>query len=71
MDALGAVDGGIHVDVDRKQYQKTDDTTAEAVINADGSGSFTFANLKEGTSSSDTSPKGVISGSYRWTCNGS
>jgi len=38
------------------------------VINADGSGSFTFANLKEGEQGNPTTAKGMISGSYTWTC---
>ena len=38
------------------------------MINADGSGSFTFANLKEGEQGNPTTPKGMISGSFTWTC---
>jgi hypothetical protein len=65
---LGAIDGGLHVDVDQKSYQANDATTAQAEIAADGSGKLTFAGLREATNSSDTSPKGTISGSYTWTC---
>jgi hypothetical protein len=65
---LGAVDGGLHVDVDAKSYQRREGSSAQAEIRADGSGSLTFGNLREATNSSDDGPKGVISGSYRWTC---
>ena len=65
---LGAVDGGVHVDIDNASYQTNDATTAEAEIAADGSGKLTFTNLREATNSSDSSPKGIISGSYSWTC---
>lgn len=65
---LGAVDGGVHVDIDHKSYQIKDDSTAEAEIAADGSGKLTFTGLRESTNSSDSSPKGTISGSYSWTC---
>lgn len=65
---LGAVDGGLHVDIDHKSYQINDSATAEAEISADGSGKLTFSGLREATNSSDSSPKGIISGSYTWTC---
>lgn len=67
---LGAVDGGLHVDIDHNSYQTNDATTAEASVAADGSGKLTFTNLREATNSSDSSPKGVINGSYSWTCHG-
>lgn len=65
---LGAIDGGLHVDIDGKSYQIKDASTATAEIAADGSGKLTFTDLRESTNSSDTSPKGIISGNYSWTC---
>jgi hypothetical protein len=67
-DALKSVAGVIDISIDNTPYQPTDDTTAQAVINADGSGSFTSANLEEGEQGNPTTPKGMISGSYTWTC---
>jgi hypothetical protein len=67
-DTLKSAAGVIDISIDNTPYQPTDDTTAQAVINPDGSGSFTFADLKEGEQGNPTSPKGVISGSYAWTC---
>lgn len=67
-DMLKSVAGVIDISIDNTPYQPTEDTTAQAVINADGSGSFTFANLKEGEQGNSTTPKGVISGSFTWTC---
>jgi hypothetical protein len=67
-DMLKSVAGVIDVSIDTTPYQPADDTTAQAVINADGSGSFTFANLKEGEQGNPTKPKGTISGSFTWTC---
>ena len=69
-DNLKSVAGVIDVSIANTPYQPSDDTTAQAVINADGSGSFTFANLKEGEQGNPTAPKGVISGSLTWTCSG-
>jgi hypothetical protein len=69
-DAIKSVAGVIDVSIDNTPYQLADDTTAQAVVNADGSGSFTFANLKEGEQGNPTAPKGVISGSFTWTCSG-
>jgi len=54
--------------MDTTPYQLADETTAQAVINADGSGSFTFTDLKEGEQGNPTTEKGTISGSYTWTC---
>ena len=67
-DMLKSVAGVIDVSIDNTPYQPAGDTTAQAVINADGSGSFTFTNLKEGEQGNSTTPKGVISGSFTWTC---
>ena len=67
-DMIRSVAGVIDVSIDTTPYQLTDDTTAQAVVNADGSGSFTFTNLKEGEQGNPTTPKGVISGSFTWTC---
>ena len=67
-DVIRSVAGVIDVSIDTTPYQLADETTAQAVINADGSGSFTFANLKEGEQGNPTTPKGMISGSYSWTC---
>ena len=67
-DVIRSVAGVIDVSIDTTPYQLADETTAQAVINADGSGSFTFANLKEGEQGNPTTPKGMISGSYTWTC---
>jgi hypothetical protein len=67
-DMLKSVAGVVDVSIDNTPYQLADDTTAQAVINADGSGSFTFTNLKEGEQGNSTTPKGVISGSFTWTC---
>ncbi len=67
-DMLKSVAGVIDVSIDNTPYQPAADTTAQAVINADGSGSFTFTNLKEGEQGNSTTPKGVISGSFTWTC---
>jgi hypothetical protein len=67
-DVIRSVAGVIDVSIDTTPYQPTDDTTAQAVINADGSGSFTFTDLKEGEQGNPTTPKGTISGSYTWTC---
>jgi hypothetical protein len=67
-DMLKSVAGVIDVSIDNTPYQPAADTTAQAVINADGSGSFTFTNLKEGEQGNPTTPKGVISGSFTWTC---
>jgi hypothetical protein len=65
---LGALDGGVHVDIDHKSYQINDSATATAEISPDGSGKLTFTNLREATNSSDSSPKGTINGNYTWTC---
>jgi hypothetical protein len=67
-DMLKSVAGVIDVSIDNTPYQPAADTTAQAVINADGSGSFTFTNLKEGEQGNSTAPKGAISGSLTWTC---
>jgi hypothetical protein len=67
-DVIRSVGGVIDVSIDTTPYQLADETTAQAVINEDGSGSFTFANLKEGEQGNPTTPKGMISGSYSWTC---
>jgi hypothetical protein len=67
-DMLKSVAGVIDVSIGTTPYQPTDDTTAQAVINADGSGSFTFTNLEEGEQGNPTTAKGVISGSLTWTC---
>jgi hypothetical protein len=67
-DMLKSVAGVIDVSIDTTPYQPADDTTAQAVVNADGSGSFTFTNLKEGEQGNPTKPKGTISGSLTWTC---
>jgi hypothetical protein len=67
-DTLKSVAGVIDISIDNTPYQPAEDTTAQAVINADGSGSFTFTNLKEGEQGNPTTPKGVISGSFTWTC---
>ena len=67
-DMLKSVAGVIDVSIDNTPYQPDADTTAQAVINADGSGSFTFTNLKEGEQGNSTASKGVISGSFTWTC---
>jgi hypothetical protein len=67
-DVIRSVGGAIDVSIDTTPYQLADETTAQAVINEDGSGSFTFANLKEGEQGNPTTPKGMISGSYSWTC---
>jgi hypothetical protein len=67
-DKLKSVAGVIDVSIGTTPYQATDDTTAQAVINADGSGSFTFADLKEGEEGNPTTAKGVLSGSVTWTC---
>jgi hypothetical protein len=69
-DNLKSVAGVIDVSIANTPYQPSDDTTAQAVINADGSGSFTFADLKEGEQGNPTAPKGTISGSITWTCSG-
>jgi hypothetical protein len=57
-DVIRSVAGVIDVSIDTTPYQPTDDTTAQAVINADGSGSFTFTDLKEGEQGNPTTPKG-------------
>jgi hypothetical protein len=67
-DVIRSVAGVIDVSIDTTPYQLADETTAQAVINPDGSGSLTFANLKEGEQGNPTTPKGMISGSYSWTC---
>ena len=67
-DTIKSVAGVIDVSIDNTPYQLADDTTAQAVVNADGSGSFTFADLKEGEQGNPTAPKGAISGSFTWTC---
>ena len=67
-DVIRSVGGVIDVSIDTTPYQLADETTAQAVINPDGSGSLTFANLKEGEQGNPTTPKGMISGSYSWTC---
>jgi hypothetical protein len=67
-DQLKSVAGVVDVSIGTTPYQPTDDTTAQAVINPDGSGSFTFANLREGEQGNPTTTKGVISGSFTWTC---
>ena len=67
-DMLKSVAGVIDVSIDNTPYQPAADTTAQAVINADGSGSFTFTNLKEGEQGNSAAPKGAISGSLTWTC---
>jgi hypothetical protein len=67
-DMLKSVAGVIDVSIGTTPYQTADDTTAQAVINADGSGSFTFTNLKEGEQGNPTTAKGMISGSFTWTC---
>lgn len=67
-DAIKSVAGVIDVSIDNTPYQLADDTTAQAVINADGSGAFTFTNLKEGEQGNPTTEKGTISGSITWTC---
>ena len=67
-DTLKSVAGVIDVSINNTPYQPTEDTTAQAVINTDGSGSFTFTDLKEGEQGNPTTPKGVISGSFTWTC---
>ena len=67
-DVIRSVAGVIDVSIDTTPYQLADETTAQAVINADGSGSFTFADLKEGEQGNPTTAKGMISGSYTWTC---
>lgn len=66
--ALKSVAGVIDVSIDNTPYQLDDATTAKAVINADGTGSFTFTDLKEGEQGNPGTPKGVISGSFTWTC---
>ena len=67
-DMIKSVAGVIDVSIDNTPYQLADDTTAQAVINEDGSGSFTFTNLKEGEQGNPTTAKGTISGSITWTC---
>lgn len=67
-DKIKSVAGVIDVSIDNTPYQPTDATTAAAVINPDGSGSFTFTDLKEGEEGNPTAPKGSISGSFTWTC---
>ena len=67
-DVIRSVGGVIDVSINTTPYQLADETTARAVINADGSGSFTFTDLKEGEQGNPTTPKGTISGSYTWTC---
>lgn len=67
-DMLKSVAGVIDVSIDNTPYQPAKGTTAQAVINADGSGSFTFTDLNEGEQGNPTSQKGVISGSITWTC---
>jgi hypothetical protein len=67
-DVIRSVAGVIDVSIDTTPYQLADETRAQAVINADGSGSFTFADLKEGEQGNPTTPKGMISGSFTWTC---
>jgi hypothetical protein len=57
-ESLRPVAGVIDVSIGTTPYQPTDDTTAQAVINADGSGSFTFTDLKEGEQGNPTTPKG-------------
>jgi hypothetical protein len=65
---LKSVAGVLDISIDNTPYQPADDTTAQAVINPDGSGRLTFSNLKEGEQGNATTPKGVISGSFTWTC---
>jgi hypothetical protein len=67
-DALRSVAGVLDVSIDNTPYQAADNTTAQAVIKADGSGSFTFADLKEGEQGNAGTAKGAISGSFTWTC---
>ena len=67
-DAIKSVAGVIDVSINNTPYQLADDTTAQAVINEDGSGSFTFTNLEEGEQGNPTTAKGTISGSFTWTC---
>jgi hypothetical protein len=67
-DKIRSVAGVIDVSIDNTPYQLDDATTAAAVINPDGSGSFTFTDLKEGEEGNPTAPKGTISGSFTWTC---
>jgi hypothetical protein len=67
-DDLKSVAGVIDVSIGTTPYQPADDTTAQAVINADGSGSFTFTGLEEGEQGNPTAPKGAISGTFTWTC---
>ena len=57
-DVIRSVAGVIDVSIDTTPYQLADETTAQAVINADGSGSFTFANLKEGEQGNPTTAEG-------------
>jgi hypothetical protein len=67
-DTLKSVAGVLAISIDNTPYQPADGTTAQAVINADGSGSRTFTDLEEGEQGNPGSAKGVISGSYTWTC---
>jgi hypothetical protein len=67
-DAMSSVAGVLDIDVDTTPYQLTDDTTASAEINPDGSGSFTFTDFKEGEQGNPTKAKGTISGKITWTC---
>lgn len=69
-DAVGSIDGGMHVDVDRTQYGATESAGSKvsARVAPDGSGTVTFTDLEELTNSSTTARKGRISGSYSWTC---
>jgi len=51
-----------------KNYQGPKTYQRKELGAADGSGKLTFTELRESTNSSDSSPKGTISGSYSWTC---
>lgn len=69
-DMLKSVAGVLDVSIDNTPYQPADNTTAQAVINADGSGKLTFTDLREGEQGNPSTAKGVISGSFTWTCSG-
>jgi hypothetical protein len=63
LSGLGSPSGIITYDT-QDNFVLQEDSTGSATINADGSGSFTFADMGTGQSGNDA----TVSGSVTWTC---